>query len=537
MSTPSGNPNIVIFSWNATGLRICETISQARADASRGKILSFFGIKKPCIAPDFFEVLRTEINVKKPIFAVFVTEDEDATKTYFHAELLPHAMGDIGYALLKRHVLENVGGVPSGAVYEDAITGRPSGSALRLSIYVPQTSFDAMKESQNLLSRAIPNDGEFSPVRKSGTRVMGGLVSHVWHPNYGRFAFVSCSFPEGIEAHNVGRSLTYEAYRETIKASNKLAMIAILEEGIGNLPPNVRPEYTFIVGDLCYDIIDPNNRPMANQIKDTPATLRKLDELSVIIEKKEIPFGDFNEGVNGQGPQFAPTFRLKRGRGDDCNNDEQIPREGCLAKSGYEYTPFGWHDRILHTNFTDMPNQIRCVSYKRLDVGNIHQSTHAGVYGNFEMVGRSGSGQGQVVPGFGVGGVGVVGGGGVGVVGGGNVAVAGPGGAVVSPGSVVISPGIGGGVGGGGAGGGAGGFNLRPTNQQILQGYNQGVQQVQNLPLPPPPARPAPQPPLFQQQVLQNPQVPLYQQPLQQVGGYQPQFNPPFGQNIQNIPR
>ena len=104
MSSPF---TIMCFTWNASGLRICETLSQDKADSSR----KGFKLTKraDCVAPDFFLGIRDLIIQKQPTLVVMTTEDENNKDTYFHSELLPHEMSEHGYTLLKRDVLDNIG--------------------------------------------------------------------------------------------------------------------------------------------------------------------------------------------------------------------------------------------------------------------------------------------------------------------------------------------------------------------------------------------------------------------------------------------
>src|SRR5437870_2559584 len=130
MATPM---SIMCFSWNAAGLKLCETMSQYKATESRSGIRGLF--KSNCLAPDFFEDIRAMIDNKKPNLVVMSTQNEDSKDTYFHSNFLPNQMPEISYTLLKRDKLDDVGEInPNPKV--KLPTGPQSGSALRISIYV-----------------------------------------------------------------------------------------------------------------------------------------------------------------------------------------------------------------------------------------------------------------------------------------------------------------------------------------------------------------------------------------------------------------
>ena len=375
--------DIVCFSWNASGLRICESASQFDADKKR---TGFRGLlKKPCIAPDFFENIRTYIKDKNPGVVVMTTQDEDEKDTYFHSDFLPMSMREIGYSLLKRDKMDGIGEKASkGPVTTSEIpTGLPSGSALRSSIYVRNNELESFKFGERKISKFF-SDGQLEHSLNHFGRVSGAIASYLWHQKYGRIVFIATHLPSGSEALKVGRGENYEVYRVASVASNTLCLIDIMKKFITDIPKDYKPEHIFLMGDLNYDIVfsDKSTSDLINEISKASSMdkYRNNDELYKNI--KEIPLKGFKEGINDNGPQFKPTCRLSRSRGEESSNEASSIPSSCFESSDLG---IGWHDRILYRDLDNTNYKIKCNSYSRLDVKNMQKSTHAGVLGHFTI--------------------------------------------------------------------------------------------------------------------------------------------------------
>lgn len=384
--------SFMCFSWNASGLRLCETMSQVKADQARKGFLAFASRKQPCLAPDFFEDIRTAIVQKQPSLVVMSTEDEDKSDTYFHSDLLPKSMPEIGYSLLKREQQYDVGEVASGVPQVKVPTGNPSGSALRMSIYARNDVYNSFKSEEKAIVKFFGNDGQVTATCNNGNKITGAIAAYVTHPAYGKFVFIAVDFPGGVDALKLGKGLDYEHYRVASQSANNLCLIKLLAKFITNLPDERKPDHIILMGDLNYDIVVPNKRnidvvtELANNL--TAAKLKELqknDELTAALTKA--PLSGFKEGVSNEGPLFMPTWRLARNRPDACSPGKDTNKIDvtCFGAGDEALGGIGWHDRILYKESMTSHYMAHCVEYNRIDVKNMHASTHAGVTAFFEM--------------------------------------------------------------------------------------------------------------------------------------------------------
>lgn len=381
--------SIMCFAWNASGLRLCETMSRSAADAARKGIRGF--LKPACVTPDFFESIRGIINAKQPRVVVMSTEDEDSSDTYFHSDLLPKGMKEINYTLLKRDKFGGIGEAASQVPQLRVASGKPSGSALRMSIYAHNDIFPTLKIEEAILAKFFKDNAMLEFSCAQGNRVSGAIASYISHPSYGKFLFLNTQFVAGIDALRAGVDLDYDTYREATTAANKLCMINMLNKFVDAVPKAAQPDHVFIMGDLNYDIVMPGktSRELLQLVSSdiSAAAMRRLqqyDELKVALAQK--PLIGFKEGVGNEGPLFVPTWKLARGRSDKCvpgDNTSKI-EAACFAdpRSG---GGAGWHDRILYKESMTSTYIAHCLEYSRLDIQNMHESSHAGVYAVFEM--------------------------------------------------------------------------------------------------------------------------------------------------------
>ena len=383
--------NIMCFSWNASGLRLCETMSQSKADAARKGFKAFITRKQSCLAPDFFEEIRGTIHLRQPSIVVMTTQDESNNDTYFHSNLLPSSMPEIGYSFLKRDKLSGIGEDASGVPFTRVPSGNPSGSALRISIYVKSDIVNEFRSDESLLSNFFSNNGQTEATCNQGSKTSGAIASYIWHDTYGKFAFVALHLPAGMSSLRVGKDLDYLTYRAASKATNSLCLLKLYNQLISSLSPESRPDHIFLLGDFNYDIVIPGKKNIeiiselaanvsAAKLKD----LQRYDELKRAME--DVPLLGFKEGVSAEGPLFLPTWRLARGRSDDCVPGPTTTSisPSCFGDPG-ELGSIGWHDRILYKELMTSNYIAHCTDYNRIDVKNMHASIHAGVIGFFEM--------------------------------------------------------------------------------------------------------------------------------------------------------
>jgi hypothetical protein len=344
------------------------------------------------LVPDFFEELRSRIRNQQPSLVVISTQDEDAKGTYFHSELLPGMLPEIGYALLKRKSLDGIGEAASGVILPGIPTGEPRGSALRISIYARDDILPDLQGDERRLDNLLGDDGQIVSTCEQPTHKSGAIASYVWHPTYGHFAFIAMHIPVGTSALNVGNTLGYDEYRAATQAINQLCLLKVYNKLVSSLPTDSRPDHIFLMGDLNYDVEVPGKAPQ-DVIKDLAVDISagKLKDLQRYDElrraKTNVPLRGFKEGVSDEGPLFMPTWSLARGRPDTCAPDKLAARVdvNCFTPPIDAISTLGWHDRILYRELLTSGYITQCREYNRIDIKNMHASTHAGVIGFFEM--------------------------------------------------------------------------------------------------------------------------------------------------------
>lgn len=365
------------MSWNAGGLRICETLSREAADKARGGVRGF--LKKPCATANFLAEghLRDLLSSGSRDVVIMATQGEASSDTYFHSTLLPQVMGDNGYTLLVRDRLKAVGEADSGLRLQTE-TGTPSGGALRTSVYVRDSGFTVIS-------------GRNARCSDSG-RASGVLATYFEHPTFGRFAYLNVHLPSGAARLQVSRGLDFGTYRAATKAANTLCLVNAVRRCVQELPDDERPDHVIMGGDYgC--VIDINGKS-ASEIAQlvardaSPRAMAKLskdhDELHSILS---IPvFKGVQEGVDNAGPDFAPTWQLKRGRDEGCMSGTGKNLARCFQMPGADqHSAIGWPDRILYQNLNRSVFSMKCDEYERFDAGNTRFSNHAAVLATFTV--------------------------------------------------------------------------------------------------------------------------------------------------------
>ena len=383
---------IMCFTWNAAGLKLCETMSRVKADDVRKGFKAIVTMKQRCMIPDFFEEIRGTIKGRNPSLVVITTQDEDSSGTYFHSDLLISSMPEINYFLIKRDKLEDVGEVASGLSQGTVSTGKPYGSAIRISIYARNDLLGALRVGDNQIKNFFGNNGQDEITCVHGKQHGGAIASYVWHDVYGKFAFITTHLPSGVEALKIGKDIDYPTYRAASRSANLLCLLKILNKLETSLPPESKPDHIFLLGDLNYDIVVPGQKSsdiiatLSSNISISKLReLQQYDELKQAL--KEIPLIGFKEGPAAEGPLFLPTWKMARDRPDSCvpTSDSTTISPTCFADASDQTSGIGWHDRILYRESCTSSYMTHCTSYDRIDIKNMHASTHAGVVAFFDM--------------------------------------------------------------------------------------------------------------------------------------------------------
>ena len=157
----------------------------------------------------------------------------------------------------------------------------------------------------------------------------------------------------------------------------------IIKQLVLNL--KVKPDYVILMGDLNYRI---NQLSItAEMLADvfyrtgtggTPGAAKeyyKYDELREQMEKQNIY--QYDEGVDNNGPSFAPVCVMKKGR--DC----QTNYVGCWDISVNYILP-SWCNRILYKSYDR--SKMCCLKYDRFDHGKtIKKAKNSAVYALFQI--------------------------------------------------------------------------------------------------------------------------------------------------------
>lgn len=374
------NFSIMCFTWNASGLKLCETTSQEQADKNREGLLAFMTRKKECTAPDFFDDISLIIKQRTPSLVVMTTQEEDNTKTYFHSSLLPTIMPKLGYTLLKRTKLPDI--LTKYGRMDRIQTGQPSTTAVRLSVYAYNNIIQQLLLEEQIISGLLSNIDN----KVFCNEYSGAVVSYVWHPKYGKFAFIA------IHLTSQDTPTDYAHFRSAARSTNNLCLLNIYNKFITSLEEDFQPDHIFLLGDFNYDIIIPGktNAEIQTIITSniTPQRIKELQAYDELIRaKREVPLVGFKEGVSSEGPLFLPTWKLARMRGDSCNPDKNAIKLNatCLAPPNERTGGIGWHDRILYKESLTSNYLSHCTMYNRIDIKNMHLSMNAGVSAFFEM--------------------------------------------------------------------------------------------------------------------------------------------------------
>lgn len=385
---------IMAFSWNADGLKLCESLSVQKIEDARKGFMAKLRNKKDCIIPDFFNDIKSMIVAKKPSLVVFTTQDEDVSDTYFHAKLLSNALPEIGYNLLKRNKKEKIGERASGLKHTDVQTGQPNGSALRISIYAKHEITNSLRVEEKQMRKFFKNDGQAEFICGTEFLKAGAIVSYVWHKVYGKFAFIAMHLPDSGDLIKVGKNnYTYDTYRLKNKATTTLCTIRMLEKFVLNVPVEAQPNHIFLLGDMNSNISVPNKNS-TEIIKDLTSNynamkikeLSQYDDLKQIMVQGEALYG-FKEGIGGEGPLFMPTWHLAKGRSSKCSPDQNTTSLSyeCFDNENENVPNIGWRDRILYKDLLTNNYIINCKEYNRFDISNMNFSSHAGVIGFYSM--------------------------------------------------------------------------------------------------------------------------------------------------------
>jgi hypothetical protein len=409
----SENPifKVLCFVWNAAGLRICETetthIQKKARDKNffslllEGKSISEEG--NSCVEPQFFDAIEQAIYIKKPDIVVFVTEDEALDQTYFHERFLPENMDKLRSEESGGHdqfllvtdpqILENVGMTYGKFDIEDTqgrkLTMKPSGTALRVSVYAGEHKFSD-RVDKNAWQIEYENKYSGNEIDTQGNRHSGTIYSCFKISKLingkklfiTRLMIIAVSLGDNIEdivpqsdCQRKKQPLSNKEKRRIAKSANNLTLIKFLDKvdkKICDLQ-GIEVPNTILLGDFAYNI----------QAKKT-TDQETIDEFLEAIQ--EYPLLGYEEWATN----LNFNYRLLRKREKECfsklDNYKNEPKNvNCyvVPNQPENEIEYGLHDRIIYKK--NDASVIYCDHYGEIDYTGINMSTHAATLGHYNI--------------------------------------------------------------------------------------------------------------------------------------------------------
>jgi hypothetical protein len=142
--------------------------------------------------------------------------------------------------------------------------------------------------------------------------------------------------------------------------------------------------HIFFFGDLNYRVFSLDRTYSVETFFTKTAyeyVYHNFDEL-----KRELSLGriqlDFEEGIDNEGPMFAPTCKMRKPR----KKKEDSSQISDIYNLGSGQRKPSWCDRILYYDSEGVLYKTHCIYYDRLDEGKTMQkSDHAAVVGIFQI--------------------------------------------------------------------------------------------------------------------------------------------------------
>lgn len=387
-ATLQARVRILLVTWDAAGVRTCETTSQPMADERRRGFLTRF-YRKPCTAPEFVNYISNVAGDNRPQLIVVATQNE-AEGSQLHEVTLPDVLKNRDYRVLKSYVTSDVGA--AGAALNPVPTGDVTLTYLRTTVLADRLTYDQVVVEERALPRSVQSD--HVTIINSSTLAIAGhsgtLATYVWLSPSRRLAFLNVYL-----APLATRPATdYATYRALTNANNTIALINSYSRLVGELGPESKLTNVFMLGNFGSDIVGYVPQQTASeliaQVTANPSEggwrqWLGRDELTLRLRTNTPPFAGFSEGVNHQGPTFAPTARLARGRPLECSftvSANCFEQDNDLVQS----SGIGWSDRILHRQLIGAANDRSiCLQYSRIDGSGTETSTHAVVLASYDL--------------------------------------------------------------------------------------------------------------------------------------------------------
>lgn len=363
---------ILVWSWNTESVRFGETATTER------KELSFdweSGFLLSCEAPSFVNRMAERVEQEQPHLIAIGLQEDAKPGSYWLSSALPPLLP--GYELLEKTRLIGVG--------LTTLT-KATARGLRLAVFVRSEWAKPSSIQCTTLEHVCSG-------LASWTRGKGGAAILLDLPEFGRLVIANSHLP--FDSASLGnwksRSDAVQAQADYLEELHSALVL-----GTGQ----PLPDHVIFMGDLNFRInpfssSDPTtigpqglvDRVLTELIdKGYPRVYQERDELLQVLQHSDWLRG-YREGVDDQGPNFAPTCKLRKERPDSEEFSlewlqQTIQVQASQGKRGPR-TP-GWADRILFRSYASRhgitaedDKNLSCLAYERWDLSRL--SDHAGV--------------------------------------------------------------------------------------------------------------------------------------------------------------
>ena len=377
---------ILCMTWNTESINIC----------AYGTDNKWYGkTYPPLFRPDkCYKAIQLINRIKDMVLLnsvdilVFGFQESAKPGDYFMSFSLPQFLKDIGYVLIKR---ERAIGAGLTTLTKRKLRG------LRMSVFAKRSIYENIDIKVASSSFRPCGSNVFEKMTQEIVRGKGGLQFTIDIDGFRRYMFVNYHLPfkaSRLNPTNPDKDLLLSLQTECFKGTYK----KFIEEN--------KPDYSFVFGDLNYRVKGMNENQMFNQDntikKNYNHWYENYDELNRLIKEisetdkalegwEDIEIGKvilsehykgFREGPNDDGPGFAPTCKMMKGRGLDCTDRfcyQVTHKDGNLRLPS-------WCDRILYSHRNANKPHIEAIIYDRIDSDvAMTCSDHAGVYGIFNI--------------------------------------------------------------------------------------------------------------------------------------------------------
>ena len=378
--------NIFCMTWNTESINICGY-----------KDDKYYGSKTVLQYPNkCFKTDQLMARIKNIIsfnnevdILVFGFQESAKPGDYFFSYTLPDYLKKFDYMLLKRNRAIGAG---LTTLTKQTLRG------LRSAIFVKRHIYESLPIT--VTSSEFKTCGGYT---KDIVRGKGGLEITLDINGFGKYMFLNYHLPFSASRLNPSN-----LNKDNMLESQTQCFLGTYEKFV-----NVeQPDYVFVMGDLNYRIQGMSEKQMFKEngnirSEEYQVWYERYDELKrklgnykdktidsewVLMQETSSEFSDsvslskntegFKEGVNNEGPRFAPTCKMLKGREPGCTTRQcyQVNhRDGNIRAPS-------WCDRILYYKRNSIKPEIETYVYDRIDTGEAMAcSDHTGVYGIFKI--------------------------------------------------------------------------------------------------------------------------------------------------------